>query len=67
CQTSQGTLQIAPMLAMSDARRGALIPPWQAGQNAPLPSPHPQVRLWQEVARAPADASPGLRVGAVEI
>lgn len=27
CQTPQGTLQIAPMLAMSDARRAAIIPP----------------------------------------
>ncbi|MGQ7034932.1 ATP-binding protein, partial [Escherichia coli] len=34
CQTSQGTLQIAPMLAMSDARRAAIIRRWLAGQNS---------------------------------
>lgn len=38
CQTPQGTLQIAPMLAMSDARRAAIIRRWLAGQNAPMPS-----------------------------
>lgn len=37
CQTPQGTLQIAPMLAMSDARRAAIIRRWLAGQNAPMP------------------------------
>lgn len=38
CQTQQGTLKIAPMLAMSDARRAAIIRRWLAGQNAPMPS-----------------------------
>lgn len=36
CQTSQGALQIAPMLAMSDARRAAIIRRWLAGKNAPM-------------------------------
>lgn len=52
CQTSQGTLQIAPMLAMSDARRAAIIRRWLAGQNAPMPSRDALVRIWQEVALA---------------
>lgn len=38
CQSPQGTLQIVPMLAMSDARRAAIIRRWLAGQNAPMPS-----------------------------
>lgn len=57
CQTSQGT-QIAPMLAMSDARRAAIIRRWLAGQNAPMPSRDALVRIWQEVALAREDASP---------
>ncbi len=67
CQTSQGTLQIAPMLAMSDARRAAIIRRWLAGQNAPMPSRDALVRIWQEVALAREDASPCLRLGAFEI
>ena len=67
CQTSQGTLQIAPMLAMSDARRAAIIRRWLAGQNAPMPSRDALVRIWQEVALAREDASPCLRFGAFEI
>ncbi len=58
CQTPQGTLQIAPMLAMSDARRAAIIRRWLAGQNAPMPSRDALVRIWQEVALAREDASP---------
>lgn len=67
CQTPQGTLQIAPMLAMSDARRAAIIRRWLAGQNAPMPSRDALVRIWQEVALAREDASPCLRLGAFEI
>ncbi|XQK47278.1 tRNA lysidine(34) synthetase TilS [Escherichia coli] len=58
CQTSQGALQIAPMLAMSDARRAAIIRRWLAGKNAPMPSRDALVRIWQEVALAREDASP---------
>ncbi|MGC8087007.1 tRNA lysidine(34) synthetase TilS, partial [Escherichia coli] len=67
CQSPQGTLQIAPMLAMSDARRAAIIRRWLAGQNAPMPSRDALVRIWQEVALAREDASPCLRLGAFEI
>ncbi len=52
CQKPQGTLQIAPMLAMSDARRAAIIRRWLAGKNAPMPSRDALVRIWQEVALA---------------
>ncbi len=38
CQSPQGTLHIVPMLAMSDARRAAIIRRWLAGQQAPMPS-----------------------------
>lgn len=62
CQTQQGTLKIAPMLAMSDARRAAIIRRWLAGQNAPMPARR-RARIWQEVALA-EDASP-LRLGAI--
>lgn len=58
CQTPQGTLQIAPMMTMSDARRAAIIRRWLAGQNAPMPSRDALVRIWQEVALAREDASP---------
>ncbi len=47
CQSPQGTLQIVPMLAMSDARRAAIIRRWLAGQNAPMPSRDALVRIWQ--------------------
>ncbi len=67
CQSPQGTLQIVPMLAMSDARRAAIIRRWLAGQNAPMPSRDALVRIWQEVALAREDASPCLRLGAFEI
>lgn len=67
CQTSQGTLQIAPMMAMSDVRRAAIIRRWLAGLNAPMPSRDALVRIWQEVALAREDASPCLRFGAFEI
>lgn len=46
------------MLAMSDARRAAIIRRWLAGQNAPMPSRDALVRIWQEVALAREDASP---------
>ncbi len=66
CQSPQGTLQIVPMLAMSDARRAAIIRRWLAGQNAPMPSRDALVRIWQEVALARKSA-PCLRLGAFEI
>ena len=65
CQTQQGTLKIAPMLAMSDARRAAIIRRWLAGQNAPMPSREALVRIWQEVALAREDASPLFTFGRV--
>ncbi|MFP1463681.1 TilS substrate-binding domain-containing protein [Escherichia coli] len=65
CQSPQGTLQIVPMLAMSDARRAAIIRRWLAGQNAPMPSR----RVGEDLAGSGAgrDASPCLRLGAFEI
>ncbi len=35
------------MVAMSDARRAAIIRRWLAGQNAPMPSRDALVRIWQ--------------------
>ncbi len=57
CQTPQGSLQIAPMLAMSDARRAAFLLRGLAGQNETMPSRDALLRIWQEVAMAREDAS----------
>ncbi|MGQ7790484.1 hypothetical protein ACULNC_23105 [Shigella flexneri] len=52
CQTSQGTLQIAPMLAISDAvARRLFAAGWQGRMHRRLPR-DALVRIWQEVALA---------------
>jgi len=58
-----GTLAIAPMTGMSDARRGALLRRWFAWHRAPMPSRAALARLWQEVALSREDAAPSLQFG----
>ena len=67
CVTAQGTLQLAPLMTMSDVRRAALLRRWLAGLNAPMPSRDTLARIWQEVALAREDAAPRLCVGEYEI
>ncbi|MDN8601335.1 tRNA lysidine(34) synthetase TilS [Citrobacter sp. S2-9] len=67
CTTPQGSLQLAPLMAMSDARRAAILRRWLAAQNAPMPSRDGLERIWQEAALAREDASPCLRFGEYEI
>ncbi|QBX81157.1 tRNA lysidine(34) synthetase TilS [Citrobacter tructae] len=67
CVTAQGSLQLAPLMTMSDVRRAALLRRWLAGRNAPMPSRDALERIWQEVALAREDASPCLRLGEYEV
>lgn len=67
CITPQGSLQLAPLMVMSDARRAAILRRWLAAQNAPMPSRDGLERIWQEAALAREDASPCLRFGEYEI
>lgn len=67
CITANGTLALTPLMAMSRARRAALLRRWLAVQNAPMPSRDGLDRLWQEVALAREDASPCLRFGDYEV
>lgn len=67
CTTPQGSLQLEPLMAMSDARRAAILRRWLAAQNAPMPSRDGLERIWQEAALAREDASPCLRFGEYEI
>lgn len=67
CTTPQGSLQLEPLMVMSDARRAAILRRWLAAQNAPMPSRDGLERIWQEAALAREDASPCLRFGEYEI
>ncbi|HFZ8995128.1 TPA: tRNA lysidine(34) synthetase TilS [Citrobacter freundii] len=67
CVTPQGTLQLAPLMTMSQVRRAALIRRWLALQNAPMPSRDGLERIWQEAALAREDAAPCLRFGEYEV
>lgn len=65
--SEEGTLDIAPLLEMSTAKRAALLRRWLAWHHAPMPSREMMVRIWQEVALAREDAAPCLRLGDFEI
>lgn len=67
CITARGTLQLSPLMSMSDVRRAAILRRWLAMRNAPMPSRDALERIWREVALARADASPCLRFGDREI
>ena len=63
----QGELKIAPLVSMSDARRGALLRRWLGARGAQMPSRPALQRLWTEVAQSRDDACPQLRFGNHEI
>lgn len=67
CVTPHGTLQLAPLLSMSQSRRAAVIRRWLATKDAPMPSRDGLERIWQEVALAREDAAPCLRFGVYEV
>ncbi|NDJ58825.1 tRNA lysidine(34) synthetase TilS [Enterobacteriaceae bacterium 4M9] len=64
---TQSSLHIAPLAAMSDVRRNALIRRWFAYLNAPMPSRAALARIWDEIACARDDATPRLRLGDSEV
>ncbi|WP_213993227.1 tRNA lysidine(34) synthetase TilS [Sodalis sp. dw_96] len=53
-----GSLDVAPMVAMSASRRGALLRRWLAGAGARMPAKDQLERLWVEVALSRPDAEP---------
>jgi tRNA(Ile)-lysidine synthase len=53
-----GSLDLAPMMAMSASRRGALLRRWLAGAGARMPAKDQLERLWTEVALSRPDAEP---------
>lgn len=65
--TAEGALELAPLYALSDARRRALLRRWLAQRGAVMPSRAMLDRLWQEVALAREDASPCLRLGEFDV
>lgn len=67
CITPQGSLSIAPLLAMSTPRRSAILRRWLDSLNAPMPSRDALARIWAEVVMAREDATPCLRFGDYEI
>ena len=63
----EGQLALAPLLAASAAKRGALLRRWLARHKAAMPSREMLERIWQEVALAREDANPQLRLGEFEV
>ncbi|MFG6075935.1 tRNA lysidine(34) synthetase TilS [Erwinia sp. OPT-41] len=63
----KGALAIAPLAAMSDSRRAALLRRWIAQHQGLMPSRDALARIWQEVACSREDAEPRLLLGNVEI
>ncbi|HBH63847.1 tRNA lysidine(34) synthetase TilS [Erwinia persicina] len=64
---SAGTLPVAPLFEMSEARRSALLRRWIACYQGSMPSRDALRRLWQEVACSREDAEPRLRLGGHEV
>ena len=56
--SEDGALAIAPLEAISPARRAALLRRWLATHHAAMPSRAMLSRIWDEVAQAREDASP---------
>ncbi|WP_380184559.1 tRNA lysidine(34) synthetase TilS [Kalamiella sp. sgz302252] len=63
----QGALAIAPLAAMSENRRAALLRRWIGRQQGLMPSRDALTRIWQEVACSREDAEPRLQLGNFEI
>ncbi|MCR3755961.1 MAG: tRNA(Ile)-lysidine synthetase [Sodalis sp. Psp] len=51
-----GSLRVAPLMSMSDARRAAILRRWLASRGARMPSRQKLTCLWQEVALSRRDA-----------
>ncbi|MFG6073509.1 tRNA lysidine(34) synthetase TilS [Enterobacter ludwigii] len=63
----QGSLTIAPLEAMSPARRSALLRRWLASHGAAMPSRAMLARLWDEVALAREDATPCVHLNGFDV
>ncbi len=62
-----GSLLIAPLHFLSEARRYALLRRWIGGQGGLMPSRDALQRIWHEVINSREDAAPRLRLGDREI
>lgn len=62
-----GALHFAPLCAVSEARRFAILRRWLGHHQAMMPSRAALQRLWQEVALSREDASPRLQLGQHEV
>ncbi|MFC3394631.1 tRNA lysidine(34) synthetase TilS [Brenneria rubrifaciens] len=62
-----GALSIAGVLALSPARRFALLRRWLAERGVPMPTRDQLHRLWHEVAASRQDAEPVLQLGQWQI
>ncbi|MCI2292416.1 tRNA lysidine(34) synthetase TilS [Enterobacter sp. I4] len=65
--TADGALVLAPLEAMSPARRAALIRRWLAFHRAAMPSRAMLNRIWDEVAQAREDAAPRIYLNGFEV
>lgn len=65
--SEDGALAIAPLEAMSPARRAALLRRWLATHHAAMPSRAMLSRIWDEVAQAREDASPCVHLSGYEV
>lgn len=60
-------LSIEGLILATDAKRGAILRRWLAGEGASMPSQSQLQRLWLEVAMARPDAEPQLTLGAYQV
>jgi tRNA(Ile)-lysidine synthase len=65
--SEDGALAIAPLEAISPARRAALLRRWLATHHAAMPSRAMLSRIWDEVAQAREDASPCVHLSGYEV
>ena len=65
--SEDGALAIAPLEAISPARRAALLRRWLATHHAAMPSRAMLSRIWDEVAQAREDASPCVYLNGFEV
>ncbi|EKS6738089.1 MULTISPECIES: tRNA lysidine(34) synthetase TilS [Enterobacter] len=65
--SAQGSLTIAPLEAMSPARRAALLRRWLASHGAAMPSRAMLARFWDEVALAREDATPCVHLNGFDV
>lgn len=63
----QGSLAIAPLEKMSEARRSALLRRWIRHHQGLMPAKDALLRIWREVACSREDAEPRLQLGLFEV